>query len=212
LPLLPYKSKLIRFILWVGLVALQTVWGSALDSLRTKELYRDGEFETCTAQLEKILTHPQSLNLRERAFANKYLGVIYSANPATEEKGRYYMNQFIELRPNDNILDLYTSKKIKDIFNEVLAEYRASHGYEKPTEVATKSDKSPIVLEPKTVETRNPMPRPMPKSSTQASSSNHAWIWIASTVAVTGALAVGYYAIGTPEKKITTVEHVMREP
>ncbi len=200
------------FILGIGLFLAQVSWGGTLDSLRIKQLYRDGEFENCTAQLERLLRSPQKLDSREIAFANKYLGVIYCANPATEERGRYYLNQFIEIRPNENILDLYTSKKIKEIFNEVLAEYRAAHPETITSETPSPKPEPivPTMATPSAVEARKPIPRPIPAAS-QKPSSSHAWWWIAGTAVVAGAAATGYFVYSTPEKKITTREYLLTE-
>lgn len=188
-------------------------WSGNLDTLQMKTLYRDGDFQECTQSLEKAMAKSQSLSNDEKAFSNKYLGVIYASNPVTEEKGRYYLNQFLQIRPDGTIIDLYASKKIKDIFQEVREEFLATG--ENPPQVDAKPashlilnnpESKPIPKSPK----HQPIPMPS-KPKEKADSKSNAWLWIAGTAAVSGALAAGYFLMTPGEKKVQTTEYVIHE-
>ena len=62
---------------------------------------------------------------REPSRIAKHLAGVYSAHPATREKGRYYMHRLLELVPSAKLVDMYVSEEIDRIFDKVREEFLA---------------------------------------------------------------------------------------
>lgn len=112
-----------------GLVALGVLLvgmaGAAdfrVDSAQVDADYRNGEFEKIEATLKPILRPGASGNKRDSVLAWKYLAVVYAANPATREKGRYCMLRLLDLDPTADLLDLFVGEQVDDAFGKARRE------------------------------------------------------------------------------------------
>src|SRR4051812_39482680 len=92
-----------------------------MDTLDQKKIhndYNDGNFETVTNSLEGFMRRNKTFSHGDSVFIAKHLAVVYSANPATREKGKYYMNRLLELLPSAKLVDMYVSDEIDRIFEK----------------------------------------------------------------------------------------------
>ena len=87
--------------------------------------YNEGDFEAVTAALEAFMQRNRSYSHEDSVFIAKHLAVVYSAHPATREKGRYYMHRLLELVPSAKLVDMYVSEEIDRIFDKVREEFLA---------------------------------------------------------------------------------------
>lgn len=87
--------------------------------------YNDGDFDRVTAEIDAFTKSGNAYSRADSIFICKHLAVVYSANPATREKGRYYMRLLLELMPSTELLDMYVSDEILQIFERVRKELAA---------------------------------------------------------------------------------------
>lgn len=64
----------------------------------------------------------------DSVFAFKHLGVMYAAQEATREKGKYYMLQLLYVEPTARIMDMYASDMIYMIFRNIQEEFSHDPG------------------------------------------------------------------------------------
>ena len=93
-----------------------------VDSTQVDADYRNGEFEKIESALRPILRPGASGNKRDSVLAWKYLAVVYAANPATREKGRYCMLRLLEVDPTADLLDLFVGEQVDDVFGKARRE------------------------------------------------------------------------------------------
>ncbi len=94
-----------------------------LDQVRIHDLYNNGDFEPVITVLESFTrTHPSFSN-SDSVFIAKHLAVVYSANPDTREKGKYYMFRLLELVPSAKLVDMFVSEEVDRIFDKVREEF-----------------------------------------------------------------------------------------
>ncbi len=68
----------------------------------------------------------------DSVFAFKHLGVMYAAQEATREKGKYYMLQLLYVEPTARIMDMYASDMIYMIFRNIQEEFSHDPGRHRP--------------------------------------------------------------------------------
>lgn len=96
-----------------------------LDQKRIHYEYNEGNFEAVTAALEGYMSRNRTYPHSDSVFIAKHLAVVYSANSATREKGKYYMYRLLELLPSAKLVDMYVSDEIDRIFDKVREEFLA---------------------------------------------------------------------------------------
>jgi hypothetical protein len=93
-----------------------------LDQDAVKRFYNDGDFPPAINLLEDF-QHSRSRFARdESVMVYKYLGVMYSADQSTREKGKSYFYKLLAIDPQAKILDMYVSIVVQDIFKSTLDE------------------------------------------------------------------------------------------
>lgn len=94
-----------------------------LDQKKIHNEYNDGNFDRVTASLEGFMERHKSYSLEDSIFIAKHLAVVYSANPETREKGKYYMYRLLAMLPSAKLIDMYVSDEIDRIFDKVREEF-----------------------------------------------------------------------------------------
>lgn len=89
--------------------------------------YNDGDFPAVTQAIEAFTSTHKKYDRSDSVFIAKHLAVVYSANPDTREKGKYYMYQLLELVPSAELVDMYVSDEIEKIFDRVRSEVEERH-------------------------------------------------------------------------------------
>jgi hypothetical protein len=94
-----------------------------LDQKRIHAEYNDGNFEKVTAALEGFIATHKVYGVEDSVFIAKHLAVVYTANPETREKGKYYMYRLLAMLPSAKLVDMYVSDEIDRIFDKVREEF-----------------------------------------------------------------------------------------
>jgi hypothetical protein len=117
-----------------------------VDSAQIDSDYRNGEFEKIESALKPILRPGASAIRRDSLLAWKYLAVVYAANPATREKGRYCMLRMLELDPASDLLDLFVGEQVDDVFGKARRENELTTRETPPPPEPAKAASPPPVL------------------------------------------------------------------
>lgn len=114
--------KWIACLLLSASIALAAKATSPLDQVAVKLAYSEGDFEPAIAMLEEFQKSHADFTREESLMVYKYLGVMYSADQETREKGKNYFYKLLRIDPEAKILDLYVSIVVQDIFKNTLDE------------------------------------------------------------------------------------------
>lgn len=168
-----------------------------LDQKRIHNEYNEGNFEAVTAALEGFMARNKSYRLADSVFIAKHLAVVYSANTATREKGKYYMYRLLELLPSAKLVDMYVSDEIDRIFDKVREEFitrQKSFGVDSSQyALAEKPSREPASpAAPATPAT--PPAKPRKERSTLGTA-----FWVGGSAAIATAAAAFYFMNAEPE-------------
>jgi hypothetical protein len=187
---------------------------ATLDQNRIREAYANGDFEPVKQLMSSFTSSGHRFSREDSLFAFKYLAVVHSADPMTLEKGKYYMNQLLEISPearavqvHDTFAKLAPSPAIYAALEGVRIEFNARNGSQ-PIETAstsiitTPSTLSQPMAEPTATSTpmQNPVtaakteksPVPVPQKHSELSRKGISpWVWAGGAV---GVVAVGVVA------------------
>ena len=174
----------------------------SLDMPTLQANYKGGELEQVKAVLESYIKDRGSKITRdERIFAHKYLGVIHAADPAGRMRAESYFHQLLDLSPHIELADMFVSKSIQGIFDEVKQDYKRDQEY------GRHFDALGHPIQPKRSDSTNaeklPKSQPSPAggSSAEGSSFNRKALWITGGfVAMAAAGVVLFYSLDAEEK------------
>jgi hypothetical protein len=164
-----------------------------LDLKKIHSEYNDGNFEKVVNTLEAFMAAHKTYSFQDSLFIAKHLAVVYTANPETREKGKYYMYRLLTLLPSAKLVDMYVSDEIDRIFDKVREEFLArQHGFGVDTARVAVPEKAPTGAHGNAAGPIEPRPdsRPAPRKE------GHAALWVTGGVAVAAAgLAATYFLI-----------------
>jgi hypothetical protein len=87
--------------------------------------YNEGDFDKVIAEIETFTKANRTYSRGDSIFIAKHLAVVHTANPATREKGKYYMYRLLEMVPSAELVDMFVSDEIDRIFDKVRKEFLA---------------------------------------------------------------------------------------
>lgn len=96
---------------------------SELDQKAIHSEYNDGDFDKVVKTIESFLASHPTYSRADSVFVAKHLAVVYSANPQTREKGKYYMYRLLEMVPSAELVDMFVSDEVDRIFDKVRKEF-----------------------------------------------------------------------------------------
>ena len=99
------------------------VSAATLDQKKIHQAYNEGDFEMVLTNIEAFTKDAKEYGRADSIFIAKHLAVVYTANPQTREKGKYYMYRLLDLLPSAQLVDMYVSDEIDHIFDKVRAEF-----------------------------------------------------------------------------------------
>ncbi len=91
--------------------------------------YQEGNFDALIRALEGFQSEHKNFAASDSFFIARYFGVVYSVNPTTRERGKYYFYRMLELNPTADLLDLFVSESIDAIFQRVKKEFLVQRRY-----------------------------------------------------------------------------------
>jgi hypothetical protein len=99
---------------------------ASMTSLNQKEIhnaYNEGDFDKVIELIDGFNKTHKTYSRADSIFISKHLAVVYSANPPTREKGKYYMYRLLEMMPSAELVDMFVSDEIDRIFDKVRKEF-----------------------------------------------------------------------------------------
>ncbi len=175
-----------------------------LDREKVQKLYLDGDFDKAIEVLEEFRKTNKKHSRDDSVFIFKHLGVMYAADPANRERGKYFMYQLLNVEPTAKIMDMYASDMIYMIFRNVVEEYQTSAGNSAgdgnqpahPASLAGDTLSSPG----HPVDAHNPSISATP---TESNSRRKIWYWAAGGAGLAGATGLFLYlAQDDPDPKV----------
>lgn len=161
--------------------------------------FKESEWEKVVTSLEGYLKEngDNRVSIEERIFAYKHLGVICAADSLTRSKAESYFTRMVSLSPDIEILDLYPSAKVLEIFQKSKQDYKALMDYsvkhDKFGRKTNPNDAKPIPMAAqKQKPTANQTIKSQPRE-TQVSEKNSTWIWWTLGIAAAAGLGTGAY-------------------
>ncbi len=177
---------------------------SALDQKAIHDKYNDGDFDAVILALEKFRQSHSRYSRGDSTFIAKHLAVVYSANPATREKGKYYMYQLLEMLPSAKLVDMYVSDEIDRIFEKVREEFvvrQQSFGVDS-TQMNI-PHKAPVTPALSSVASQEVQPT---NERRKTGSKSHSTYWMAAGAAgIAAAGVIVYFAFSSPDNSKSTV-------
>lgn len=197
----------------------------SLDQTALTKAYQESEWEQVTKTLEGYLRrHGDSrVSEAERIFAYKYLGVIYAADSLTRSKAESYFTRLLKLSSDVEIVDLYASKRVNELFAEVKNEHVKRQAYEQKlagkgaspgnTSATDRGSDEPQIVS-KQGKQRSPEPIPA-KRETRLEDKNGKWVWWTVGIAAAAGVGAGAYYLTTQNsggKEVVTTQVDPPEP
>ena len=115
-----------RIHYWPGFLLALTcasLQAADLNQVAIHYKYNDGDFPSVIQSIEAYTQGRKSWPRADSVFIAKHLAVVYTANPATRERGKWYMYQLLELVPSAELVDMYVSDEIELIFSRIRKEH-----------------------------------------------------------------------------------------
>jgi hypothetical protein len=181
---------------WALLTALLVAFPGAgscaattLDQKKIHSQYNEGDFEVVIKAIEGFRKANKTYSREDSLFIAKHLAVVYSANPESREKGRYYMYQLLELLPSAKLIDMYVSDEIDRIFDRVREEYLTrQHSFGVDTAQVRASQTAPATARPREEPTGAQPAKPAVRRK-----GNPAYYWAAGGAAVVAVGVAAYF-------------------
>lgn len=204
-----YRASLTyRALFWIA-AWVMPVFAAPLHFSEIEKAYRDGELGEVRADLEAFLKERGDAATREElVFSYKYLGVVYAADSAQQPKAESYFHRLLTHSPRIQILDLYPSPRIQEIFQRIQTEFQARTDYAhqfdsfgNPVNPRSNSGNPPSATTPPTKaepKKRNTGPT---QAQTIDSSKPALWMWIGGMAVVGGGIAAYWWLQREPDAK-----------
>jgi hypothetical protein len=162
-------------------------------------VYKNGDIDSVIYYLKAGRNKPVFMDRMDSALAFKYLGVIYSADDAMREKGRYYYNQLLRLDPSASVTDLLPGEKARVVFREVRDEYFELNPHLEPKSAASAATQAQPAPNPPAQDGS-----PAPAAAVAPKKSNpRIWWWVAGGVLAAGtAAAVATVVMLDPDPEV----------
>ncbi len=97
--------------------------GVLLNQKEIHAAYNEGDFDKVTSLIDAFNKANKSYSRADSIFIAKHLAVVYSANPQSREKGKYFMYRLLEMMPSAELVDMFVSDEIDRIFDKVRKEF-----------------------------------------------------------------------------------------
>jgi hypothetical protein len=182
-----------------------------LDQKRIHSEYNDGNFEKVVIALEGFMANHKTYTLQDSVFIAKHLAVVYSANPDTREKGKYYMYRLLSLLPSAKLVDMFVSDEIDRIFDKIREEFvNRQRGFGVDTSRIAVPEKAPTGSRGSA---SGPREQETPRTAgSTGSKRGHAGLWIAGGAAVAAAGLAATYFLMQGEEQSQPVDRVYSIP
>jgi hypothetical protein len=176
-----------------------------------QKAYSDSDWDLVKNQLEGYLKKHGDANVskEERIFAYKYLGVICAADSVTQARAESYFHRLLDLSPEIDIVDMYASKRVGELFRTVKNEHQGRIDYQqkhdKYGQVVVAPNSQPTSLSDSMPAPRHRETMPLPAKASPKNAKSHAWLWWTTGTAVTAGAIAGIYVLSSQSSEVKTV-------
>jgi hypothetical protein len=177
-----------------------------LDQAAIQSAYNDGDFDKVVKFINDFTQQNPQMSRADSIFISKHLAVVYSANPQTREKGKYYMYRLLEMMPSAELVDMFVSDEVDRIFEKVRKEFmvRQQNFGVDSTQVAAPnrpaSGAQPANATASTsTPTSAPASAPPQKAAASSGSIDPVWWWVAGGAVALGAGITAAIILSQPE-------------
>jgi hypothetical protein len=179
-----------------------------LDQKRIHAIYSEGDFEGVIASIDSFTQANKTFSQSDSVFIAKHLAVVYTANPATREKGKNYMFRLLALLPSAKIVDMFVSDEIDHIFEKVREEYvvrRESLGMDEPTHLESNQYAAKkMTMNPGGDSVNGAQHAQKERQAKAKTGSSHAVYWVAGGVTLVAVAGSAWYLL-QPKKPVDEV-------
>lgn len=164
---------------------------ASIDQDAIHHAYNEGDFDAVLKLTDPFTNGKGTYTRADSAFVFKHLAVVYTANPKTREKGKFYMYQLLEMLPSAELVDMYVSDEVDRIFDRVRKEFKMRQGnFGVDTSLISLPDKAPAshpaAAAGPASDPAKPAPEP-PNASAEKRRIDPIWYWFAGGAVVAGA-------------------------
>lgn len=183
---------------------------AVLDQARIHSLYDDGDFDRVVAMIDSFTAGRKSYSVYDSVFIAKHLAVVYTANPATREKGKGYMFLLLDLMPSAKIVDMFVSEEIDRIFDKVKEEFTVREKLN--GDMLSRNDEMNRYALGKMNADADSMPNrhpPKDEAKPRARKGSNAKYWVAGGAAFVAIAGTASWFLLRPSEKATETTYVM---
>lgn len=172
-----------------------------LDQAAIASAYNDGDFDKVVKIINDFTLQNPKTSRADSIFISKHLAVVYSANPQTREKGKYYMYRLLEMMPSAELVDMFVSDEVDRIFEKVRKEFmvRQQNFGVDSTHVALPNRPATGDQPAAAASTSAPASAPAQKSASSSGSIDPVWWWVAGGAVALGAGITAAIILSQPE-------------
>ncbi|MBW8886129.1 MAG: hypothetical protein JF616_00100 [Fibrobacteres bacterium] len=174
------------FLIACLLLQAAVAGAASIDHDALHHAYNEGDFDAVLKLTDPFTNGKETYSRSDSAFVFKHLAVVYSANPKTREKGKYYMYRLLEMLPSAELVDMYVSDEVDRLFDKVRKEFKSRQkNFGVDTTLISLPEKEPA---PKaSVVAANSAPPPEAPKASGKKRIDPIWYWVAGGGVVVGA-------------------------
>lgn len=176
------------WVLLIAWLAIQPANATAamVDQEAIHNTYNEGDFDAVIKLTEAFTKGNGSFTRSDSVFVFKHLAVVYTANPKTREKGKFYMYRLLEMLPSAELVDMYVSDEVDRIFDKVRKEFKMSQkNFGVDTTLISLPEKQPAARTSGAA--AEPVKSAPEKKAAGAKGTKTVWFWVAGGAVVAGA-------------------------
>lgn len=98
-------------------------FAASVDQKAIHHAYNEGDFDAVIKLTQQFTNGKGNFSRADSLFVFKHLSVVYTANPETREKGKFYMYRMLEMFPSAELVEMYVSDDVDRIFEKVRKEF-----------------------------------------------------------------------------------------
>lgn len=182
-----YRGVLIALLAFLPAIAV----AESVDQEAIHHAYNEGDFDAVLKLTSPFTNGKGAFSRSDSVFVFKHLAVVYTANPKTREKGKFYMYRLLEMVPSAELVDMFVSDEVDRIFDKVRKEFKMRQkNFGVDTTLISLPEKSPAAGTATAAAAPAPAPAPAPqpaKAGKKEKKIDPIWFWVAGGAAVAGA-------------------------
>jgi hypothetical protein len=160
---------------------------ASVDQEAIHHAYNEGDFDAVLKLTDPFTNGKGSFTRSDSIFVFKHLAVVYTADPKTREKGKFYMYRLLEMLPSAELVDMFVSDEVDRIFDKVRKDFKTRQkNFGVDTTLISLPGKEPAAG-PSTAASTPAPASPPAKAESKENGVDPIWYWVAGGAVVAGA-------------------------